>query len=309
MDESLTIEPVPPARLGRVCGFLAGGGEKGPDIRARADGLERMLRSRRPLRSWPWWARRGRQCVAAATVMEHLGAVGFLLCAPLDGPDVAGDAQAETVRRATAEARGDGLNFVQDLLEPGDRDRMNLLQRVGYDFLAELVYMELDVSAPGGFPPPAGVQWRTHAEFAPSELVELIGATYKDSLDCPKLVGRRNVLDVIASHRSSGRFRPESWYIVDAEGVPAGCVLVNALNDECALDVVYMGVRPAFRGRGLGRAMMQLAAWSAHRSGVRALSLAVDSRNCYAKRLYDSMGFVCTRRRIAMVDLGGSAET
>jgi ribosomal protein S18 acetylase RimI-like enzyme len=61
-------------------------------------------------------------------------------------------------------------------------------------------------------------------------------------------------------------------------------------------EVVYLGLTPAARGRGLGRAVLQQALALA-RIHVPRLELAVDCRNTPATRLYHSTGFVARDRR------------
>lgn len=52
-----------------------------------------------------------------------------------------------------------------------------------------------------------------------------------------------------------------------------------------------LGVRPAWRGRGLGRALLVHAFGDFHRRGERRVGLGVDSENATgATRLYESVG-------------------
>ncbi|OPX22328.1 MAG: hypothetical protein B1H04_05130 [Planctomycetales bacterium 4484_123] len=77
-----------------------------------------------------------------------------------------------------------------------------------------------------------------------------------------------------------------------------GCVLVNdsaARPDEC--EVVYLGVRPEWRRRGIGRAMVRRALAATARRRRSALGLAVDAANAPAVSLYRSEGFQEVGRR------------
>jgi GNAT superfamily N-acetyltransferase len=54
---------------------------------------------------------------------------------------------------------------------------------------------------------------------------------------------------------------------------------------------VSLGVEAAWRGRGIGRALLTALAERARRAGIEALSLSVDANNAPAVALYQSMGF------------------
>ena len=57
---------------------------------------------------------------------------------------------------------------------------------------------------------------------------------------------------------------------------------------------ISIGVEAAWRGRGVGRALLVALIATARADGHRALSLSVDARNAPALALYRSMGFVET---------------
>jgi len=129
-------------------------------------------------------------------------------------------------------------------------------------------------------------------------LERIIEATYVDSQDCPRLRGLRRMEDVVASHKASGIFRPQSWWIAAREGQPVGCVLVNdSAEDKGAAELVYLGVGSAHRRRGYGRAMLRHAMEQARRRGRKRMNVAVDSANAPAVRLYRHEGFRRTDQR------------
>ena len=67
-------------------------------------------------------------------------------------------------------------------------------------------------------------------------------------------------------------------------------LLLTEVPGRDAWEVVYLGLTPAARGRGLGRAVIRHALEPA-RSHAPILELAVDLRNTPAVRLYRSTGF------------------
>ena len=74
----------------------------------------------------------------------------------------------------------------------------------------------------------------------------------------------------------------------------ASVLLMAEVPGRDVWEVVYLGLTPAARGRGLGRAVLQHALELA-RTHVSQLELAVDCRNTPATRLYQSTGFTRPR--------------
>ncbi|MGW9641239.1 GNAT family N-acetyltransferase [Streptomyces albidoflavus] len=89
-----------------------------------------------------------------------------------------------------------------------------------------------------------------------------------------------------------------SFGVVEADGAPAGHVWVSSGQAEPGVPGAYVfdvEVRPEFRGRGLGRALMLLAERTALGSGDGVIGLHVFADNTPARRLYDSLGYTTTR--------------
>jgi len=279
----------------------------------RAHGaLARLYRSRRRADGALFWqaCRQGRG-VAAAMVVPNPGRFGMLLYSPPGSDDVDVSALSTLLGRISAEACRRGLAFVQSLVHPAARADAAALESAGMIKLAELVYMRLDLLVPGASAGPgvgakdaadqAEWAWRPYERFSESELGRAIAETYAGSLDCPLLVGVRQMSDVLAGHRASGTFRPSAWWLVERDGAPAGCILVNASAVPRVAEVVYVGVSPAFRGCRLGRTMLLRAVRQAGTRKDRAITLAVDSRNTYALRMYASVGFRRVFSRLAYI--------
>ena len=55
--------------------------------------------------------------------------------------------------------------------------------------------------------------------------------------------------------------------------------------------VIRLGVLPSFRGRGLGRALMEALEERFRAAGMQELSLSVHPENRPARSLYDSLGY------------------
>lgn len=76
----------------------------------------------------------------------------------------------------------------------------------------------------------------------------------------------------------------------DEAGSPCGLSVTDPVRDA-ACHLVYFGVVPEFRGRGLGRRILDSVAAHTARFAAISLTADVDVRNRYAVRIYNSAGF------------------
>ena len=312
MDDEVRIEAVGRRGKARAIRFLAAGARDDWTARRQADAMREILRRRDASAVSLWWARRKRAALASAMVVERPGRTGMLFCCPPEAPGVDRAWLVKLVRAISLDAVGRGISVVQALVAPDDRAQSQVLLEAGLRQLAELLYLRrnLPARAPQAQAADGELLWRNAAQFDETELGEVVAATYTDSLDCPLLRGVRRMPDVIHGHKQAGAFRPEAWWIVSrGRAVPAaGCILVNdSATTRCA-EVVYVGVTPEYRGQGIASAMLRRAMEQARGRGRDALSVAVDSRNAYALKVYIELGFAQTRRRLAYVMLARGRE-
>lgn len=77
----------------------------------------------------------------------------------------------------------------------------------------------------------------------------------------PELEGTRSLDDVLAGHRAAGRYKPEHWRLGRIPGSPkaAAVLLLAEAPGRDAWEVVYLGLTPEARGRGLGHSVLQHA--------------------------------------------------
>jgi GNAT superfamily N-acetyltransferase len=92
------------------------------------------------------------------------------------------------------------------------------------------------------------------------------------------------------------RFPDYVAYFAELDGEIVGTLSLNifpvlsgAMRSEAIAEAVV--IRPAFRGRGLGRAMMRAAMDLAAAKGAYKLALSSNLRRLDAHRFYDGMGF------------------
>jgi len=247
---------------------------------------------------------------AAALVLLPKGRT-MLLMVPTPGElGIELTAQLELVRAILAAYAAEQLHFAQALIPPEASAQKCLLEAAGFRRLAPLVYLQRDLSPQAthcgqrsstqestlSF---AESEWVTFSAQTYSEFAATILASYEGSRDCPELAGLRPIEDILAGHQAAGRFDPGLWQLLRIGGKAAGCVLLAPLFDQLSVELVYMGVRPEFRRRGVGSALLRRAIEQCWERGTRRLTLAVDDRNEPAKQMYGGFGFVPMARRDA----------
>jgi mycothiol synthase len=196
----------------------------------------------------------------------------------------------------------EGCTMLQVILEPSDLERIEVCKSGGFSSLTELVYLLLPID-PANEPPAgrANVTWETYTPQNQHIFKTVIAQSYQQSLDCPELEGIRDMEDILLGHQSAGEFDPKGWFLLKYQDNPAGVVLLARQRQAEAMELVYMGIVPQYRSRGLGGELLNKAIrWSRH-CGARCLMLAVDSRNTPAYQLYARHGFCTLFRRAVLI--------
>jgi ribosomal protein S18 acetylase RimI-like enzyme len=147
----------------------------------------------------------------------------------------------------------------------------------------------------------AGFQAVHWSETNRQLFAEAILASYQQTLDCPALVGLRTIDEIIEGHMAAGQFSPELWWAVRHGDDPVGVMLLSPLPQRSAMELVYLGLAPAWRGRGLGSRLLGHGLAQAHQRGLTSMLLAVDDLNKPAVRLYQSQGFEVHAKKLAMI--------
>jgi ribosomal-protein-alanine N-acetyltransferase len=86
-------------------------------------------------------------------------------------------------------------------------------------------------------------------------------------------------------------------------------LLLNRSPASNTIELVYLGLAPAARGRGLGRQLLRHGLHLLGRREERAITLAVDEQNDPALALYRGEGFRRVLRRIALIRPLGAAAS
>jgi ribosomal protein S18 acetylase RimI-like enzyme len=197
------------------------------------------------------------------------------------------------------------IQLAQVLLDPSDQATIDTYLHHGFSSMAELIYLHRAIrpfSLPAQ-PPPPGAEFQlqsysaaNHASFAAA-----IVASYQNSLDCPALNGVRDIEDVITGHQSAGEFDPADWLLLSRHGQPAAVLLLMRTPQVDAMELVYLGLAPPVRGLGIGKYLMELALYRVRQRNLAGLTLAVDSRNTPAIKLYHRHGMQRLMSKVALM--------
>jgi mycothiol synthase len=173
-----------------------------------------------------------------------------------------------------------------------------LLRTHGYALLSTVLYL---ISPRGGFPPTPPVdrlEFEPHSEANHGRLVSLVRATYEATQDCAGLRDPRDIGQVLAGYRQTGRYDPRHWLVVRHQGRDVGCLIVADHLEHGSCELVYMGLIPSARGHGWGKEIARYAQWLTSLAGRDRLVLAVDAANDPAVAVYTSVGFRAWERRV-----------
>ena len=207
------------------------------------------------------------------------------------------------------------VQLAQVLLDPNDRASHRLYEARGFGRVAELLYLQTALRRKAAAPPPLppGFTWSHYRPETHDRFVAAIAESYRQSLDCPSLNGLRDMDDVLAGHKASGEFDPALWFLLGESDGPAsgsgappasrGVLLLSRAQPGDALELVYLGLTPSARGRGLGDLLVRQALATTAALGASRLSLAVDSQNGPALKLYYRHGLQRVASKLAMMRL------
>ena len=199
--------------------------------------------------------------------------------------------------------------FAQCLLSPEEADEAGWLLEFGFSSAAKLYFLARSLEEIPAVEPGLD-EFETFVEPGNVErFAALIEQTYEGSLDCPMLNGRRSGADALASHRLSGQFDPRGWRLYQSGGRDVAVLLLNEHPDQDAVELVYFGVAPDYRGRGFGRRVLGEALALARSWKRAAMFLAVDAGNAFANQIYSAWGFQeVAQRNVWLRFPGNSAQ-
>ena len=163
------------------------------------------------------------------------------------------------------------------------------LQAAGFENVASYWNMRWEGAA---IPPtslPQGYELRTFALGRDEGvLTDLQNAAFGDTWGfCP------NTVDEIALRVRMSRSDPEGiLLILDSDTPTAYCWTTRSKNQFGSIGWISMvGVRPDYRGEGIGMAALAAGMAFLKGKGVDGIELEMDSRNVPARKLYGKLGF------------------
>lgn len=196
------------------------------------------------------------------------------------------------------------VELAQALLDPGDSLGTACFLEAKFTLLAQLSYMQRAVRAGDAKVSvdwPAGYAVEPYDAAKRAEMVALLEASYIDTLDCPGLVGLREAEDILTGHESVGEKDSHEWHVLRQGGTAVGVVMLNPSRAAETVELVYLGLAPNARGKGLG---VKLLRWGIARLAQRkhrGVTLAVDQQNHPAVALYKREGFRVVLERTALI--------
>lgn len=210
-------------------------------------------------------------------------------------------ARAALYELAEQRFRASGSWIAQTLLEL-DRDKQSAeMTKHGFPYLTDLLFLGRPYV--GGDPLPECPVSLPTISFDPASNSErfarVLEATYEGTLDCPELnAGERTGQNALEGHKLAGQFDARGWRLFQQDGEDVGIVLLTQHVPDPIWEVIYLGVVPSARGRGLGRVLLLDSLRYALAQGAWEMVLGVDSRNHPAIALYQQLGFTQMERRL-----------
>lgn len=249
-----------------------------------------------------WLAWRGDEPIASTLIVPSAGRTGMLFLSPVRGREYV-NTSGELAHAACLAQDRTRVRLVQALLDPGQKLEAAALDEARFTDLATLVYMQRRTGDLPFEPLVLGERYTVEkwSEQARPRFAAAILGSYEQTHDCPGLLGLRHIDDIIAGHQATGRFDGDLWYAIHCEDQPVGVMLLNRVTQRQAVELVYLGLCPAFRGKGLARKLMRHALGLATADDAAHMILAVDQANKPAMTLYRSMQFAENAKKIAKI--------
>lgn len=206
---------------------------------------------------------------------------------------------------------GPTIRLVQALPDAQELWAVRALTETGFRKVGDLAYLRRDAAGLEKWATltpqwPEGVVVRNVLGAARGEpdreaLIAALERSYISTLDCPELCGLRETGDVLDSHRATGQFDPKLWWLVLWRGEPHGCLLLSHSPELGSAELVYLGLSPELRGKGIATPLLRMGLGRVSRLRIDHVACAVDLRNTPAMKLYERLGFLSTSHRVAMV--------
>lgn len=251
--------------------------------------LQSALQSAKQVDDWQGlWVSQQQGRIDGAIWVQPLGNATAQLWLPRQQGPVA-QALLQAAYRWIAEQ---GITFCHTVLPPGHYAWEETLLARNMMRLAELHYLSGSIiSSPlvSSLNKPAAIQLQAFTELDEPAQKALIDGVSQESLDCPDLREALSAETLLAGFYQKAPHASHHWYSVHMDGQLVGVLLLSAQKDHC-WELLLMGVVREWRGKGIGRKVLQAAFCLAAQEGATQMMLTVDALNTPALRLYQQAG-------------------
>lgn len=232
------------------------------------------------------------QIVAATWVQSAPGNTALLW-----PPDFASPAAPELMRFVDSILNRWRVPLAQMIIGSESVVDLDLLALAGFHYLVDLDYLALENTKFETNWPDGKLYFEPQAANHSPRLQNILLKSYEGTLDCPQLNDVRDPEDVIASYEAQGKYAEDNWFLVQLDRQDVGVLILAEHDRGNVLELVYMGIIPAMRGRSLGREVLRHAIRRAVDIRAERLVLAVDTQNAPAQEMYRRAGFALWDRR------------
>ncbi len=241
------------------------------------------------------------QTIDVAFILPNTGRTGMAF---ISKPRRRGhvDRIANLLHRTCQQVPQEQVNLFQALLDPMDDLRLHAFHEAGFRQIAVLKYMQLYIRHNARQPViPDNVRFSPYQHDLRPIFLQMLDASYENTLDCPQLHGLRDTDDVLSGHMQTSLFDPTLWTLMYVDNKPAGIMLLDQIQDNLCVELTYIGLAEKHRKKQLASLLLQRALWQCTQHNYTSLVLAVDEANTPAIRLYNTFGFRCTTSKTAMI--------
>src|SRR5579862_2514261 len=191
-----------------------------------------------------------------------------------------------------------GAKLVQALLAVADAGFAVPLERHDFKHITTLLYLHKTRAEPVDLSKAASrLQLHTYAVCDREKFQAMLLDSYEGSCDCPELNGIRTADEIVAGYQAVPGCKLERWWLAELDKCPVGVLITTATQEWGTWELLYVGLVPAARGKGLGAELTRFALIQARSAGAKRMILTVDLSNQAALRMYASLGFAEYDRR------------
>ena len=177
--------------------------------------------------------------------------------------------------------------YLQNATDHANAAALRLFERRGYHAVRHFFRMVIDL--PGPPPEPEWPSGLRGEQFDPADAEALHAAVQEAFAD--EWGFRPESFEEFRKRRlESARFDPGLWFVAKTGGEIVGGVICDWKRNDVGW-IASVAVRPGWRRRGLGLALLHAAFGEFYRRGERRCGLGVDTQNTTrATRLYERAG-------------------